>query len=361
MSTSVSSDQADGGKKPAGQAARPGRFNSLGAQLVLSFTIVLLVVVTLEGAARAAVLFMYGRQDKGFHHVFSYETFLVARSNERFLLAHAPKAGRFRILILGGSTADQLEGVSQEYYARLFGKLTSKAIEVINFAQAGSISSQELVMLARYGIRLEPDIVIAVDGVNDIVTTTKGLPPSTPYTDAYVQLAMNRPFLNALVAIGRGSQLVNVFRKLSERRNEKALQAEPQAISLAVAEYIANHSTMAAIANGIGTRFVTVLQPYIHLRQTNTANEKALSAMTNYVYRKGFMTDALSGLRAELSRQERRQNAAFIDSTPACDDSTEDCFVDEVHLTGHGKQMLLNLIANGFGQTPPRPSGAAQR
>jgi hypothetical protein len=312
----------------------------------LSLCSILLLIALLEGVTRVAVLVKYGQQDKGFYHIFSYETFLVSRSNERFLFTYAPKTDRFRILIIGGSTADQLSGMSQEFYARLFATLTNKPVEVINFAQAGNISSQELVMLARYGLRLEPDLVIAIDGVNDIVSMTKGMPPGIPYTDAYVQLAMNHPFLNAIVNVARHSQFVNALRKLSERREEKAQQSDANAVSLAIAEYIANHSAMAAVANGIGAKFVTVLQPYIHLRQTNTANERALRAMTNYAYRKKFMTEVLSRLRAELLRQDRGANATFIDSTSACDRSTEDCFVDEVHLTFHGKELLLLHIAN---------------
>jgi hypothetical protein len=332
------------------QAVAQGRFGSLRARLLLSLSSILLLVALLEGGTRLAVLLKYGHHDRGFHHVFKYETFLIARSNERFLQPRAPKSERFRILILGGSTADQLYGLPEDYYDGIFQGVTTKKVEVINLAQPGSITSQELVMLALYGLRAEPDLVLAIDGVNDIVTATKGLPPGIPYTDAYVQLAMNHPFLNAFVSLARHSQFVNVLRKLNERREEKTLQSDPNAVKPAIAEYMTNHSAMAAIANGIGAKFVTVLQPYIHLRQTNTKKETALRAMTNYAYRKEFMTHAMSSLRADLLQQKRRVNAAFIDSTPFCDESTEDCFVDEAHLTGPGKHRLLLLIANSLSQ-----------
>ena len=72
--------------------------------------------------------------------------------------------------------------------------------------------------------------------VVDIVAMTKGLPPGIPYTDAYVQMAMNHPFLNAIVAVAQHSQFVNALRKLKERREEKALQSDANAVSLAIAE-----------------------------------------------------------------------------------------------------------------------------
>ncbi len=295
-----------------------------------------------------AVLVKYGRHDKGFHHVFTYETFLIARSNERFQVRHEPKGDQFRILILGGSTADQLWGMPKDLYSELFGKLTTKRLEVLNFAQAGSITSQELIMLARYGLRIEPDLVIAIDGVNDIVTVSKGSPPGVPYTDAYVQLAMNKPFLNAIVSVASTFTVRQRAQKARRTAEEKALQANAQSVDLAISEYLANHAAMASIANGVGARFVSVLQPYIHLRQVNTPSEKALRTMANYAYRKEFMTDALSKLRGELVRQKRAANASFVDSIPVCDGSTDDCFVDEAHLTGRGKTLLLTLIADGL-------------
>lgn len=321
------------------------RSSSLRAK-ILSLCSVLLVVLCLEGAARVAVFIKYGRQNLGFHHIFKYETFLVARTNERFLRAYGPKADRFRILVLGGSTADQFSSVSTEAYGKVFAKLTSKPIEVINFAQGGAISSQEVIMFARYGVQLHPDLVIVLDGVNDIVSLTKGMQPGIPYTDAYVQLAMNRPFLNALTAIGRRSQFVNVLRKLRERRVERSLQADGTANDLMVAEYLKNHYAMEALARGVGARWLSVLQPYVHLRATTTASEKARPAISNYAYRMEFMANALRRLGSELARQKRGPDADFVDSTSAFDGSSDDCFIDEVHLTERGKELLLVHMAN---------------
>jgi hypothetical protein len=318
----------------------------LQLQLVLGLGTIVALIVLLEGGARLAVLYRYGRHDTGFHHIFKYEPFLVAQSNERFLMPYAPKSDRFRILILGGSTANGLADVSREFYSKIFAKLTTKPVEVINFAQPGFISSQELIMLARYGFRVEPDLVIVLDGVNDIRTMTKGRSPGIPYTNAWVETAVNRPFLNALLAIGRHSQFLNVLRKLEERREERAMQLDARALDFAIAEYLTNHSAMEAMARGLGAKFVTALQPYIHLRRVNTANELALPVMTNYAYRREWLTEAMRRLRTELWRHARGANAAFIDSTSAFDNSTDDCFVNEVHLTGQGEKLLLIHIAN---------------
>ena len=322
----------------------PKRFNSLRVEIILALFSVLFTIACIEGGSRFVVFLKYGHQNQGFHHVFKYETFLVTRTNERFLQSYPPKVDRFRILILGGSTADQFSSLSQEAFAQVFSGFTTEPIEVINFAQGGFISSQELVMFARYGVRLKPDLVIVIDGANDIISMTKNMPAGIPYTDAFVQLAMNHPFLNALIALGRHSQFVNILRKLGERKIERSLQSDDRAVNLVISEYLTNHKLMQAMAYGVGTRFVSVLQPYLHLREEITAKEKTLLSISNYAYRKEFMMKTLRRFGSELSHQKRDGNAYFVDSTTAFDSSTEDCFVDEVHLTERGKALFLQHL-----------------
>ncbi len=322
------------------------------SKLLLCVGGALLMLGVLEVGARLAVFLRYGNQNEGFHHIFKYEPFLGVRTNDRFLLRYPERrADELRVLILGGSTADSLVDVGYEAYSQLFGDVSGRRTQVINFAQGGAISSQQVIMLARYGVRLHPDIVIAVDGANDIVAMTKGAPPGIPYTDGYVEMAVHHPFMNAAFAIGRYSQFLNVFRKIRERRDESARQSDGRAVDSMVSEYLANQAAMHAIASGIGAQFVTVLQPYLHLRRVNTPNELKLRAQTNYAYRKVFMATVLARLRTELAQQTEGTNRIFLDGSRAFDGSTEDCFIDEVHLTGQGKRLLVGYIAEHLRDT----------
>jgi hypothetical protein len=344
MSSSIGSPEKD-----TGAVVKRRRVTPVRAGIVLFVGSLVLTIALLEGAARLAVLLQYGQSDSGFYHIFKYEPFLGTRSNERFLATYPPKGSNYRVLILGGSTADQLSSVSQEVYAKLFSRLTTRPVEVVNFAQAGAISSQEAIMLARYGLRLRPDLVIAIDGANDVVAMTKGATPGIPYTAGHVRFAIERPFSNAIVAVGRHSQFINVLRKLRERREEVARQSDNEAIDRvdrALGEYLANQSDMEAMARGVGAKFVTVLQPYIHLRRSNTENERALPAMTNYAYRRDFMIKVLQRFRTALAQRERGATAFFIDSTYAFDGSSVDCFRDEVHLRSAGMRLLLDHVVN---------------
>ena len=201
-------------------------------------------------------------------------------------------------------------------------------------------------MLAHYGIRVEPDLVIAIDGANDIASMVGGTRPGIPYTDVYVRFAMEHPVLNAFAAIGRHSQLLNVFMKLGERRAKRTPMSDDKAVDGMITEYLRNQDSMEAISRGINARFVSVLQPYMHLRRKTTAGENALLAQRIYAYRKEAMTTAFRRLDLELARHSRGPSAAFIDGTSAFDNSTNDCFIDEVHLTDQGKEILIRHIAD---------------
>ena len=58
------------------------------------------------------------------------------------------------------------------------------------------------------------------------------------------------------------------------------------------------------------------------------------------------MTSAFRRLNLELARHPRAPSAAFIDGTSAFDNSADDCFIDEVHLTDQGKELLVRHIAD---------------
>jgi hypothetical protein len=156
---------------------------------------------------------------------------------------------------------------------------------------------------------------------------------------------MNHPLLNGFFAMVRHSQFLNVVRKMHERREEIAAQTDTAALDHAVSEYLTNHDTMEAMARGIDARIVAVLQPYIHLRRTITSRERALRVMKNYAYRKDFMSGAMTRLREDMAARTRRPHARFVDGTIAFDGSTEECFVDEVHLTRRGGVLLLRHVA----------------
>jgi lysophospholipase L1-like esterase len=92
---------------------------------------------------------------------------LPSLGRAEFHYARPKPAGRFRVVVLGGSTVFG-RGVpvpSESLPARLSTRL--QGAEVLNAGVPGYTSGQELVYLATELLSYEPDLVITYDGVND--------------------------------------------------------------------------------------------------------------------------------------------------------------------------------------------------
>jgi hypothetical protein len=330
-------------KTPNSIPGKTSRFETRRAKLLLVLCSIVLTVCLLEIAARLVISKYWIRDPTG--GPSRYSAFLGNRTNTRFLGPYPPKAGQFRILILGGSTAASLSSVSDGTLTGAFGRVSSRPVEVINLGQHGHISSQESVMLARYGLRLKPDLIVVLDGANDIVTMTKGIPLGIPYNDSFIQYAVEHPFLNAISAAGRHWGFLNMIRMFKLRQLEITMQSNTEALRQVIQEYLVNHDTMKAMAIGSGAQYAIVLQPYLHLRKNMTKNEQYLPVVATYAYREQFMVRAFHQLHGELLTATIRTNTIFIDGNDAFDSSDDDCFIDEVHLTERGKELLLHFIA----------------
>ena len=83
-------------------------------------------------------------------------------------------------------------------------------------AENGYILNQEKVMLMLRGISSKPDLIISLDGANDFVITSKLHRTGETYQAGLVEMAVERPFLNAVFAVARKSQFVNALAKFRE-------------------------------------------------------------------------------------------------------------------------------------------------
>jgi lysophospholipase L1-like esterase len=98
----------------------------------------------------------------------------VGDTNAHGLRDHAvtPKAGRFRLLMLGDSVAYYGDDVDDTYVAHLRRLLQSSSrapsIDVLNAGIRGYTNYQELLFLKKYGLTLEPDLVGVGFVLNDL-------------------------------------------------------------------------------------------------------------------------------------------------------------------------------------------------
>ena len=150
------------------------------------------------------------------------------------------------IVVVGGSTTDPLFGgiTSWPFYLQELIDNNGMVARVVNIAQSGYTSLQELLVLLRDGLAVKPDVVISYSGYNDITPggdIEKGM--HYPYTGRNLYIA----FKNLLENYKGGKPFGEVYYgELEDSRFER---------------YITNMRIMHAMCAEFDCKFYGLLQP----------------------------------------------------------------------------------------------------
>ena len=324
----------------------PNKFKA--AHLFLAVSAVLLILLSLELGARLVVRLTYGSKARKEIWELSYQPYLLHLSKrsgrerwQDFVNQNQPPSeGQYRILVLGASTA---EACPENTIKETFQPYVGQDVKVLNLAQVGYIISQELIMLSLYGVNFHPDLVITLDGANDIVNMTKTERPEIHYQSNYIKYAVEHPVLNGLRSLFNRSQFVHSLIKIRERRSERLSQHDEERFVKMTQNYLQTIDTMAVLVTGYGAQYIHVLQPCLFSRKNTTERERALAKM--YEYRKQFMVNAFQKLDENLSRHRFPKSVYYVYATDAFNSTDKECFKDEVHLTENGYRILWDYIA----------------
>lgn len=98
------------------------------------------------------------------------------------LLSNPKPEDEFRIIAIGGSTTENFYLDDQETWTRILqnslaSKFKNKSIKVYGAAKSGDRMDNHIAMLAQRAIHLQPDIIILLVGVNDLLTNSTGYDP----------------------------------------------------------------------------------------------------------------------------------------------------------------------------------------
>jgi lysophospholipase L1-like esterase len=307
---------------------------------LLPLAVAIVLVSFCEGSARLAIWWTYGSSNHQIQETLNYAPFLITAGRESAYSFRPRRPGQARVLWCGSSTAEQF---TPEELTEAFGSILGRDAEVINIAQGGYNSTQGLVLLTLYGMQLRPDVIVTLDGINDIVSLTKTSQPGIPYLNLTIEQALTNPTAFWLNRMFASSQFLNALRKIGERQREVAVQSDKALIAQAVELYRLNVVKIACIANGIGAKDIAILQPYLHLRQRRPVRELDLSK--TWEYRRTFMSTAMTHLNDAIRSSALPSNARYINGLAAFDESDGTvCFRDEAHLTPAGRRILLRRV-----------------
>lgn len=275
----------------------------------------------------------------------------------------------YRIIILGGSAAFG-KGASSDkttiagYLEKILNeRIKGKTFEVYNMAIPGYISAQELISLQFCGIDFKPDMVIDINGYNDLLTGMHDVnypsyasSDSEPVVQAYDTLWKGPFYSIAFIILKRWSLFVRYLSAKIEFEyknryldipgiREKLITSRIPRIEF----YTKNMNTMYALAEYYKFNLVIVLQPTLIYKSPLTSKEQKIKqsyfeckdAKQLFPYIVNTYYPLLSRKMNEL--KNNRQHF-FIDFSQLFLNIKETTFLDIVHYNDTGNEIFAGRL-----------------
>lgn len=254
-----------------------------------------------------------------------------------------------RILILGGSTAFGT-GLprDEDTWAFHLQNMTPDA-EIINGAVVGYVSGQELALLATQLIDLEPDLIISLNGWNDLQeisalpsryggNSSRTFQQVEQKLEKLYSLAQYNPFKRI------AANFLQSFFQFSSGRLGLLLQSElPECIGTDAATdaYVQNMLKISRISNAWGAGFMVFIQPDWNAIQA--AADGFDGATTGFAadYNR-FRENAKSALRGE--------GICVVDLNDHGGELQKTMFMDSIHLNPAGNLRLAEIVCRAISE-----------
>lgn len=306
----------------------------------------------------------------------------------------------FRVLILGGSVAARFGREGAPRLVELLEadpRLDGRSVEILPYGHASYKQPQQLTQLAYLlSLGVTPDVVLELDGFNEVAIGTnnaeRGSHPTFPSHDKWLTLTIditdepeavleahtlralryelldacgesrNSPFL--------GSALFAhvIIKRLEDRRNELSRRADEYVEQLGVREippYLLGPSfegdameaartvvehwfesslSTQALCDSRDITYVHVLQPAMHDEGSKPLTEKELERSRIHPSWEAGVVNGYPLMR-EYGARLRERGIAFHDASDVFVDNEETLYLDCVHFTPRGAEILAERIA----------------
>jgi lysophospholipase L1-like esterase len=264
----------------------------------------------------------------------------------------------FRIMVLGGSTswgsgASSNDSVWTKVIEDILRKKLTGKVEVLNAGCAGYTSFQESLYLQFKLLQFAPDLVIVMDGYNDLfmaaLYTEEGYEPN-----ASVQYDAEKRFFNesimaqALGLVANKSHLISLLRRIAEKvRYERgqSLYGKGHLHDKGIRSYLENINTIESILNGRNIKSLFLLQPYMGISKKHRSKEEEAMLLKN-IQANDYMVTLMEKLRTEYGRFAIDNKLNYHDLSGIYDDVTESetVWFDHIHLNDNGHRILAEKV-----------------
>jgi len=318
--------------------------------VLVNIAILLVLAFAVEALARVAIAMTRDSATAGLQERtlnLEYEPFVMFGPGWDRQLVEPPNDGVPTVMLVGGSTAQGFAPeILERAIARRFGP-----VRVVNAAYGGYNVRQEVVTAALWASRLKTQVLVSLDGQNDLEHRLRVPEAGRFFLDPTYRLYLTRPWLAPVAYLASQSQAVNALSRLAARRRVGAAAEYADAIPI----YLEGQHALTIIARGLGASRLMVLQPFAAFKQPLAAEERAFTA---YAYREPVMRALYEQTAAGLAQLAHRDGAAFLDARPLFNGIDEAIFTDDVHFrTRRGYEEIARAIASAL---PDDALGAAR-
>jgi hypothetical protein len=274
---------------------------------------------------------------------FSSQKYNLLGNGERKTINPCVTENSTLIYVLGGSTTISAKVFDEHTWSSQLSKKLCDAgydVEVRNFGQSGYINTQEMIKLV-FLLKEEaiPDYVLFFDGSNEYYAAYQNGDVNTPQNNANMARAFSilrdRNLLNPFFGTStfRALRFINKDKQLVYTDNETMLLANQLKLN-----YIAN----ARIINGLSLEYGFVP---LHVWQATIFTKSPLSSYEeDNIDKYGHKELVIKGSYANTSLLDESIEH-FYDLTNMFDDLNETIFVDHVHTSVRGEEIIASNIA----------------
>jgi lysophospholipase L1-like esterase len=296
---------------------------------------------------------------------------------EREILVPKP-ADEFRVFVLGGSTVvgGKPLAIPDLIEARLQAKGLPRA-RVYNFGVVGFVSGQELALLVHRLIDLQPDLVIAYDGGNDLIEPWYYDPrPGYPFNyvveeEAMTALSNATGAAKTLASLARDSALVQALLGTTELYDRVAGRVNDlkRAVSYgsaqwkrsAVDTYVRNITVMCRVTRASGGLFAVFFQPVLPYSKTLDSGQTALAGGDDVIRElreQRVMT--LQAVAAQLPASAVEAGCRFGDLSGLLENQPAD-FTDVIHVDSQANELIGLRVAEDILAWPAVRASVSER
>jgi lysophospholipase L1-like esterase len=278
--------------------------------------------------------------------------------------------GLFRIILFGGSfvwgtgAIRDYETISGHLQKLLEKRYKGRKFEVINAGETGYVTTQERILFLEESILFSPDLVIFIDGANDVMVVFGGKPAGFPaHYEAFnerlsadykepiektleeqveflrnqVRLNLQRPNLKGSSELLIIDTVLSYVRKLG---NNKDLSTQ------IAAKHFHNAKIIHEISKARGINCLFAIQPTIYIDKPLTSNE---GKMVQYYEKRfhgigRFYRSVYPRYRDILSQEMNKEGIPFCDLTVVFRENSSNQFIDHFHLSGKGYRIIAENI-----------------